>query len=87
VSVPSALPDLQTRRLRWRCRRGMKELDVLLERFARTHLASAPLAERRALEELLALPDPDLAGYLLREEVPRQAAVAQLVARIRAYVD
>jgi antitoxin CptB len=87
MSAPSALQDLQTRRLRWRCRRGMKELDVLLERFARTHLASAPLAERRALEELLALPDPDLAGYLLGEEVPRQVAVAQLVARIRAFVD
>ena len=87
MSAPSALQDLQTRRLRWRCRRGMKELDVLLERFARTHLASAPLVERRALEELLALPDPDLARYLLGAEVPRQVAVAQLVARIRAYVD
>ena len=83
----AAMPDLQTRRLRWRCRRGMKELDVLLERFARTHLASTPLAERQAFEELLALPDPVLAGYLLGEVVPPQPAVAQLVAHIRAYVD
>ena len=87
MRAPEAAPDLQTRRLRWRCRRGMKELDVLLERFARRHLAAAPLAERRALEELLSLPDPDLAGYLLGAEVPRQAGMAQLVARIRAYVD
>jgi antitoxin CptB len=83
----AAMPDLQARRLRWRCRRGMKELDVLLERFACTRLASAPLAERLALEELLALPDPVLAGYLLGEAVPPQPAVAQLVAHIRAYVD
>jgi len=81
------MPDLQARRLRWRCRRGMKELDVLLERFTRTRLASGPLAERRALEELLALPDPVLAGYLLGGTVPPQAVVAQLVAHIRAYVD
>ena len=27
--------ELETRRLLWRCRRGMKELDILLERFAR----------------------------------------------------
>ena len=85
--MSASAQDLQTRRLKWRCRRGMKELDVLLERFARTRLQSASLAERAAFEELLALPDPDLAGYLLGEEQPRQAAVAQLVARIRAYVD
>jgi antitoxin CptB len=87
VSAPSAAQDLQARRLRWRCRRGLKELDVLLERFARTRLYSASHAERAAFEELLALSDPDLAGYLLGEEVPRQAAMAQLVAAIRTYVD
>ena len=74
-------------KLRWRCRRGMKELDVLLERFARERLAGASCAERGALEALLALPDPVLAGYLLGQEVPAEAPVAQLVARIRAYVD
>jgi antitoxin CptB len=87
VSTPSAVQDLQIRRLRWRCRRGLKELDVLLERFVRTRLPGASPPERAAFEELLALPDPDLAGYLLGEEVPRQPAMAQLVASIRTYVD
>jgi len=51
--------------LRWRCRRGMKELDVLLERFALQVLPQATPAECRVFAELLALPDPLLAGYLL----------------------
>jgi antitoxin CptB len=87
VSVPGGNSDLQARRLLWRCRRGMKELDVMLERFARSRLAQASREERASLEELLTLPDPVLAGYLLGDEVPAQAALAHLVARIRTYVD
>jgi antitoxin CptB len=87
MSASATAQDVQTRRLRWRCRRGMKELDVLLERYARTRLPGAALAERAAFEELLTLPDPELAGYLLGDEVPGGAALAQLVACIRTYVD
>jgi hypothetical protein len=53
--TPAAALDAQARRLLWRCRRGMKELDVMLERFAREALAHAAPQERRALEELLSL--------------------------------
>ncbi len=49
----------------WRCRRGMKELDLLLERFAREQYAGAPGSRRRAFERLLDLPDPVLAELLL----------------------
>ena len=51
-------------RLLWRCRRGTKELDVLLERFVQRHYVSASAEQRRAFEHLLSLPDPDLADYL-----------------------
>jgi antitoxin CptB len=71
------------RRLLWHCRRGMKELDVLLERFALEVLPSASAQEREAFAELLELPDPALAGYLLGGEAPPQAHLAGLVRRIR----
>jgi antitoxin CptB len=77
-------PPEEGRRLLWRCRRGMKELDVLLERYARAVLPCASADERRAFAELLELPDPALAGYLLGGEVPPQADLAGLVRRIRA---
>ena len=70
--------------LRWRCRRGMKELDVLLERFAQQVLPQATQAECRVFAELLALPDPLLAAYLLGGESPAEPHLAQAVRRIRA---
>jgi antitoxin CptB len=74
--------DAEGRRLLWRCRRGMKELDVLLERFARRHLALAGRSERELFTRFLELPDPVLAGYLLGEVAPREPEVARLVRSI-----
>jgi antitoxin CptB len=70
------------RRLLWRCRRGMKELDVLLERYAKSLSVPASDAERAVFARLLELPDPDLAGYLLGGELPRDPELAGLVQRI-----
>jgi len=39
VPAATADPGADAGRLLWRCRRGMKELDVLLERFARARFA------------------------------------------------
>jgi antitoxin CptB len=83
---PAAGLDAQARRLLWRCRRGMKELDVMLERFAPEALAHASPQELGALEELLALPDPLLAGYLLGENTPPEPRLARLAGKIRTYV-
>ena len=70
--------------LRWRCRRGMKELDVLLERFAEQVLPRASDAQCQVYAELLALPDPLLAEYLLGDEPPAEPHLAQAASRIRA---
>jgi antitoxin CptB len=70
--------------LRWRCRRGMKELEVLLERFAQQLLPQATATECLEFAELLALPDPVLAAYLLGGAVPVEPHLAQASARIRA---
>ena len=83
-AVISLGPDAQARRLLWRCRRGMKELDVMLERFARATLPGAAPEERALLSELLAQPDPLLAAWLLGDATPPEARLAGLTARIRA---
>ena len=82
-ATPEAAPDLEVRRLRWRCRRGTKELDVILERFAREALPHATREECCALAELLALPDPLLADYLVAGRTPSEPRLAGLVDRIR----
>ena len=83
LAAAGAAPDLEARRLLWRCRRGMKEVDLILERFAREALPLASKEERGAFAEFLALPDPLLAGYLLGETTPADPRLAHLAARIR----
>lgn len=51
-------------RLVWLCRRGTKELDVLLMRYLERHYPKAGPAEQRAFEALLELQDPQLQDYL-----------------------
>jgi antitoxin CptB len=86
ASVDLTVPDARARRMLWRCRRGMRELDVMLERFAREVLPRAAAAEREAFEQLLGLPDPQLASYLLGGNTPPEPALARLTGAIRTYV-
>ena len=51
--------------LRWRLRRGMKELDVLLERYLARRYESASGGERGAFEKLLDEEDPHLWQWLM----------------------
>ena len=60
----------------------MRELDVLLERFAREQLARASSEQRRTFERFLDLPDPLLADYLLGQATPPEPELARLACRI-----
>lgn len=73
--------------VRWRCRRGMKELDVLLARWLDRRWAAASPAARTAFSELLELPDPQLAAWLLEGARPDDAGIANLVDDILRHRD
>ena len=79
--------DARWRRLHWRCRRGMRELDVLLTRYVKS-CAALPAAEGTRelalIEQLVELQDPQLQRYLLAGESPEDPELAALVARIGA---
>jgi antitoxin CptB len=68
--------------LRWRCRRGMQELDKLLEHYLEHLYQDAQQAQQQAFETLLSLPDPELFDYLLAERTPADADLKILVSRI-----
>ena len=70
-------------RLRWQCRRGMRELDVLLSGWLDRHYAAAGERDMAAFRALLTLPDPELAGYLLHGELPPDEETASVVRKIR----
>ena len=69
-------------RLRWRCRRGMKELDVLLTRYVEEEFMNAPPEHQQAFRELLTAPDPLIYAYFLGRERPPTALLASLIERI-----
>jgi antitoxin CptB len=75
-----------TGQLRWRCRRGMKELDLLLLRYLQEHWPAATATERACFESFLALPDPTIAAYLLAGEVASDPALEALLVRLRGPV-
>ena len=70
-------------RLRWRCRRGMRELDELLVRYLEHDYAAASARERAAFERLLELQDPELLGYLVGRQTPPEEDLQRVVARLR----
>lgn len=71
-------------RIRWLCRRGMKELDVLLERFLDTAYDGLDADEHVAFEALLRNEDPDLYDLLAGKSAAADALQADLIVRIGA---
>ena len=55
-------------RLRWLCRRGMKELDVVLTGYLERRFESASVAEQSGFLKLLELQDPELYKIILGRE-------------------
>ena len=69
--------------LKWQCRRGMRELDLLLSAYLENGYPQAAEDQKRAFRELLALADPELIGYLLGGQMPGDSALASVVSQIR----
>jgi antitoxin CptB len=70
-------------KLRWRCRRGMKELDVLLARYVDERFCSASNVEQEAFRRLLETQDTVLHAYCLGSQRP-PPEFAALIERITA---
>jgi succinate dehydrogenase flavin-adding protein (antitoxin of CptAB toxin-antitoxin module) len=71
-------------RLKWKCRRGLLELDLVLERFLRREADGLDEASARHLNELLDLPDNDLWDIVAGRSESFDAQQRELVARLRA---
>lgn len=72
-----------TRRLRWRCRRGILELDLLLEAFLESSYSILSDKEKRVFETILCYPDSELWGYCFEENLHPDPLIADVIANIR----
>jgi antitoxin CptB len=70
-------------RLRWLCRRGMKELDLLLINYLEKRYPSANPAEQQAFEQLLEMADPDLYTLITGKTRSDDAQVMRVVEVMR----
>jgi len=70
-------------RLYWQCRRGMRELDFVLQDFLEAHYEALPEADKHAFQELLNYPDPLLLEYVMGRMQPSDRAIADVVSKIR----
>jgi antitoxin CptB len=70
-------------RLRWRCRRGMRELDQLLGWYLDQRYSDAGDAVKAAFAELLEQPDPELWHWLQGHGAPDDVRFRGIVDEIR----
>ena len=75
---------VELNRLRWRCRRGMLENDLVLARFLDLRGEGISTEETVALERLLELGDNELWDLLSGRQAPVDATVAPLLQALRA---
>jgi antitoxin CptB len=57
-------------KLKWRCRRGLLENDLFIERFFARHEQALTVSQAQGLQHLMELADPDLLDLLLARREP-----------------
>jgi len=70
-------------RLRWRCRRGTRELDQLLSQWLTERYEKSDSAQRESFERMLEATDPDLWDWLTGNKTPEDPGITLIVDEIR----
>ena len=71
-------------RIRWRCRRGLLELDLILKRFLENHFDGLDARQRDLFNQLLDESDNDLLDWALGRRDPFETRYLPLVELLRA---
>ncbi len=80
--------DLAVRRRKLKFRswhRGMREMDLIMGRFADVFVDTMEPAELDAYERLMETPDPELLGWVLADQSPPAEADSPMLQRLRAF--
>lgn len=71
-------------RLLWHCRRGLLELDLVLERFVSRHLDALDAGQTEVFKELLAYEDNDLLDMVMGRADPVNAQLSDVLNMMRS---
>lgn len=70
-------------RMLWRCRRGMLELDLLLQPFVDQHFDALSKEEQAQFLVLLDMQDQPLLECLMLQEAPEDPSLSSMIEKIR----
>ena len=74
---------LNPNQLIWRCRRGVRELDVLFERFLQSSYPNLTQAEQLAFAKLLEVQDPTIMDWLFGKSIPEDPELHKIVEHLK----
>ncbi len=80
--MSETISDEEVNRMRWASRRGMLELDLVLEPFVVARYAELNEQDRARYKQLMACEDQDLFAWFLRRERPEDEELAAIVSQI-----
>jgi len=77
---------VRRRKLKFRSwHRGMREMDLIMGRFADASLDAMAPAELDDYERLMEMPDPELFGWVLADQPPPADIDSAMLRRLRAF--
>lgn len=77
------MDEAELKRMIWRARRGLLELDLQLAPFAQNVLPTMSPADQVLFRDMLLLPDNDLMDYLNEKSVCPDPRIAPMIERVR----
>lgn len=76
------IPNEEINRMRWAARRGMLELDLVLEPFVAARYAELDQRDRQRFQQLMRCEDQDLFTWFLRRELPDDEELKAIVSKV-----
>lgn len=77
------MDEAELKRLRWRCRRGLLENDLVLERFLELHGPNLTPTQLDAFNRLLDMQDKQIWDLVGRRREPTDPALVDVVEKLR----
>ena len=78
--------SLEERKVIYRARRGLKEIDVYFDPYVKNHYLQADSNEKQVFAELVAQEDPDLLDWFMEVSEPPRPELRSLINKLKDYV-
>ncbi len=77
---------LEERKVIYRARRGLKEIDVYFDPYVKQHYLQADAAEKALFKELVDQEDPDLLDWFMEVTEPPRPELKDFIVKLKHYV-